>query len=82
AIQNIDAVQVDVVVKPDARHSLESAKNAQQQVINATPDATVEEINTALQKLNQIFNQANNAINHAQTNQQVTDAIQQSIEMI
>ncbi|MEJ7474845.1 DUF1542 domain-containing protein, partial [Staphylococcus saprophyticus] len=39
AIQNIDAVQVDVVVKPDARHSLESAKNAQQQVINATPDA-------------------------------------------
>ncbi len=82
AIQNIDAVQVDVVVKPDARHSLESAKNAQQQVINATPDATVEEINTALQKLNQIFNQANNAINQAQTNQQVTDATQQSIEMI
>lgn len=82
AIQTIDAVQVDVVVKPDARHSLESAKNAQQQVINATPDATVEEINTALQKLNQIFNQANNAINQAQTNQQVTDATQQSIEMI
>lgn len=70
------------MVKPDARHSLEAAKNAQQQVINATPDATVEEINTALQKLNQIFSQANNAINQAQTNQQVTDATQQSIDMI
>ncbi|MEJ7157490.1 DUF1542 domain-containing protein, partial [Staphylococcus capitis] len=71
AIQNIDAIQVNVVTKPDARQALIDAKTDQERVINSTQDATVEEKNAALQKLEQIFNQANASINQAQTNQKV-----------
>lgn len=43
AIQNIDAIQVNVVTKPDARQALIDAKTDQERVINSTQDATVEE---------------------------------------
>lgn len=76
AIQNIDAIQVNVVTKPDARQALIDAKTDQERVINATQDATVEEKNEALQKLEQIFNQANASINQAQTNQKVEEVRQ------
>ena len=82
AIQNIDAVQVNVVTKPEARQALADAKTDQERKINTTPDATIEEKNVALQKLEQIFNQANEAINQAQTNQDVEDRRQQAIEQI
>lgn len=82
AIQNIDAVHVNVVTKPEARQALADAKTDQERKINTTQDATVEEKNVALQKLEQIFNQANEAINQAQTNQDVEDRRQQAIEQI
>lgn len=82
AIQNIDAIQVNVVTKPDARQALIDAKTDQERVINSTQDATVEEKNAALQKLEQIFNQANASINQAQTNQKVEDVRQQAIDQI
>ncbi|MFV5932656.1 DUF1542 domain-containing protein [Staphylococcus warneri] len=82
AIQNIDAIQVNVVTKPDARQDLIDAKTDQERVINSTQDATVEEKNAALQKLEQIFNQANASINQAQTNQKVEDVRQQAIDQI
>lgn len=82
AIQNIDAIQVNVVTKPDARQALINAKTDQERVINATQDATVEEKNEALQKLEQIFNQANASINQAQTNQKVEEVRQQAIDQI
>ena len=43
AIQNIDAVQVNVVTKPEARQALADAKTDQERKINTTPDATIEE---------------------------------------
>ena len=82
AIQNIDAVQVHVVTKPEARQALADAKTNQERVINSTQDATVEEKNAAKQKVEQIFNQANAAINQAQTNQNVEDLRQHAIEQI
>lgn len=79
---NINQIQAHVVKKPEAINDINQQYNNKLAQINQTPDATIEEKNVALQKLEQIFNQANEAINQAQTNQDVEDRRQQAIEQI
>lgn len=72
---NINQIQTHVVKKPDALNIVTQQYNNKLAQINQTPDATIEEKNTAIQQLNQNKQQALEALNRAQTNQEVNNAV-------
>lgn len=79
---NINQIQTHVVKKPEALNIVTQQYNNKLAQINQTPDATIEEKNTAIQQLNQNKQQALEALNQAQTNQKVEDVRQQAIDQI
>ncbi|MDR7638309.1 LPXTG-anchored aggregation protein SasC [Staphylococcus argenteus] len=71
AENNIDAVQVNVVKKQAARDKINAEATKRIEVVNQTPNATEEEKQAAINKINQLKDQALNQINQDRTNDQV-----------
>lgn len=71
AENNIDAVQVNVVKKQAARDKINAEATKRIEVVNQTPNATDEEKQAAMNKINQLKDQALNQINQDRTNDQV-----------
>ncbi|CDR28252.1 LPXTG-anchored aggregation protein SasC [Staphylococcus schweitzeri] len=71
AENNIDAVQADVVKKQSARDKINAEAAKRLEVVKQTPNATDEEKQVAVNKINQFKDQALNQINQNHTNEQV-----------
>lgn len=69
--QAINAIQPNIVKKPEAIAQINQHYNAKLAQINQTPDATDDEKNEAISTLNQLKDQALNQINQDRTNDQV-----------
>ncbi|UMT74888.1 LPXTG-anchored repetitive surface protein SasC [Staphylococcus roterodami] len=82
AENNIDAVQVDVVKKQTARNKINVEAAKRIEVVKQTPNATEEEKQAAVNKINQFKDQALNQINQDHTNDQVDATTNQMINAI
>ncbi|HDB8422205.1 TPA: LPXTG-anchored repetitive surface protein SasC [Staphylococcus aureus] len=82
AENNIDAVQVDVVKKQAARDKITAEVAKRIEVVKQTPNATDEEKQAAVNRINQLKDQALNQINQDHTNDQVDATTNQMITAI
>lgn len=82
AENNIDAVQVDVVKKQAARDKITAEVAKRIEAVKQTPNATDEEKQAAVNKINQFKDQALNQINQNHTNEQVDATTNQAINAI
>lgn len=82
AENNIDAVQVDVVKKQSARDKINTEAAKRLEVVKQTPNASDEEKQVAVNKINQFKDQALNQINQNHTNEQVDATTNQAINAI
>ncbi|MGW9983116.1 SasC/Mrp/FmtB intercellular aggregation protein [Staphylococcus epidermidis] len=81
-IGTIRDIQPLVVKKPTAKSKIESAVEKKKTEINQTQNATHDEVREGLNQLNQIHEKAKNDVNQSQTNQQVENAEQNSLDQI
>lgn len=81
-IGTIRDIQPLVVKKPTAKSKIESAVEKKKTEINQTQNATDDEVREGLNQLNQIHEKAKNDVNQSQTNQQVENAEQNSLDLI
>ncbi|HAR7417201.1 TPA: DUF1542 domain-containing protein [Staphylococcus aureus] len=82
AENNIDAVQVDVVKKQAAREKINQKANELRAQINQDKEATAEERQAALDKINDLVAKAMTNITNDRTNQQVNDSTNQALDDI
>ncbi|MCS5350058.1 LPXTG-anchored repetitive surface protein SasC [Staphylococcus aureus] len=82
AENNIDAVHVDVVKKQTARDKINAEAAKRIEVVKQTPNATEEEKQAAVNKINQLKDQALNQIDKDHTNDQVDATTNQMINAI
>ncbi|HHY0287106.1 TPA: SasC/FmtB family protein [Staphylococcus aureus] len=82
AENNIDAVQVDVVKKQAARDKINQKANELRAQINQDKEATAEERQAALDKINDLVAKAMTNITNDRTNQQVNDSTNQALDDI
>ncbi|MCG2111252.1 DUF1542 domain-containing protein [Staphylococcus epidermidis] len=81
-IGTIRDIQPLVVKKPTAKSKIESAVEKKKTEIKQTQNATHDEVREGLNQLNQIHEKAKNDVNQSQTNQQVENAEQNSLDQI
>lgn len=81
-IGTIRDIQPLVVKKTTAKSKIESAVEKKKTEINQTQNATHDEVREGLNQLNQIHEKAKNDVNQSQTNQQVENAEQNSLDQI
>ncbi|WP_142556315.1 SasC/FmtB family protein [Staphylococcus epidermidis] len=81
-IGTIRDIQPLVVKKPTAKSKIESAVEKKKTEINQTQNSTHDEVREGLNQLNQIHEKAKNDVNQSQTNQQVENAEQNSLDQI
>lgn len=77
-----NSVNQDVQVKPQALEEIHNHAESQKERINVIAEATKEEKDVALQKVDALLKQAQNIINTVSKNHQVNDAKASSIEEI
>ncbi len=73
-IQTLSGDTATPVVKPNAKKAIRDKATKQRAIINATPDATNDEKNAAINTLNQDRQQAIESIKQANTNAEVDQA--------
>ncbi|MCU6401243.1 DUF1542 domain-containing protein, partial [Enterobacter quasiroggenkampii] len=73
-IESIKDIQPIIVKKPAARVELDKALKIKQNEVNQLPNATTDELQQALNHLDQFVQEAKTNINQAQTNAQVDQA--------
>ncbi|HHQ2048642.1 TPA: SasC/FmtB family protein [Staphylococcus aureus] len=73
-IQTLSGDTATPVVKPNAKKAIRDKATKQREIINATPDATNDEKNAAINTLNQDRQQAIESIKQANTNAEVDQA--------
>ncbi|MEQ6029539.1 DUF1542 domain-containing protein [Staphylococcus saccharolyticus] len=82
AIALLQSISTDVQVKPQALEEIHSHAESQKERINVIAEATKEEKDVALQKVDALLKQEQNIINTVSKNHQVNDAKVSSIEEI
>ncbi len=82
AIALLQSISTDVQVKPQALEEIHNHAESQKERINVIAEATKEEKDVALQKVDALLKQAQNIINTVSKNHQVNDAKASSIEEI
>lgn len=82
AIQNIKTTSPATKVKPAAREKINQKANELRAKINQDKEATAEERQAALNKINEFVDQAMTDITNNRTNQQVEDTTRQALDNI
>ncbi|PZK34380.1 LPXTG-anchored aggregation protein SasC [Staphylococcus aureus] len=81
-VSAIKIIQPETKVKPAAREKINQKANELRAKINQDKEATAEERQVALDKINEFVNQAMTDITNNRTNQQVDDTISQALDSI
>ncbi|HGZ9668175.1 TPA: LPXTG-anchored aggregation protein SasC [Staphylococcus aureus] len=81
-VSAIKIIQPETKVKPAAREKINQKANELRAKINQDKEATAEERQVALDKINEFVNQAMTDITNNRTNQQVDDATSQALDSI
>ncbi|HDC3327781.1 TPA: LPXTG-anchored aggregation protein SasC [Staphylococcus aureus] len=81
-ISAIKIIQPETKVKPAAREKINQKANELRAKINQDKEATAEERQVALDKINEFVNQAMTDITNNRTNQQVDDTTSQALDSI
>ncbi|SGT75750.1 LPXTG-anchored aggregation protein SasC [Staphylococcus aureus] len=81
-VSAIKIIQPETKVKPAAREKINQKANELRAQINQDKEATAEERQAALDKINEFVNQAMTDITNNRTNQQVDDTISQALDSI
>ncbi|EOD4587751.1 LPXTG-anchored aggregation protein SasC [Staphylococcus aureus] len=81
-VSAIKIIQPETKVKPAAREKINQKVNELRAKINQDKEATAEERQVALDKINEFVNQAMTDITNNRTNQQVDDATSQALDSI
>ncbi|HDE3214831.1 TPA: LPXTG-anchored repetitive surface protein SasC [Staphylococcus aureus] len=81
-VSAIKIIQPETKVKPAAREKINQKANELRAKINQDKEATVEERQVALDKINEFVNQAMTDITNNRTNQQVDDTTSQALDSI
>ncbi|HDG5537945.1 TPA: LPXTG-anchored repetitive surface protein SasC [Staphylococcus aureus] len=81
-VSAIKIIQPETKVKPAAREKINQKANELRAKINQDKDATAEERQVALDKINEFVNQAMTDITNNRTNQQVDDTTSQALDSI
>ncbi|HGZ9159061.1 TPA: LPXTG-anchored aggregation protein SasC [Staphylococcus aureus] len=81
-VSAIKIIQPEIKVKPAAREKINQKANELRAKINQDKEATAEERQVALDKINEFVNQAMTDITNNRTNQQVDDTTSQALDSI
>ncbi|HHW8012503.1 TPA: LPXTG-anchored aggregation protein SasC [Staphylococcus aureus] len=81
-VSAIKIIQPETKVKPAAREKINQKANELRAKINQDKEATAEERQVALDKINEFVNQAKTDITNNRTNQQVDDTTSQALDSI
>ncbi|HDK7985352.1 TPA: LPXTG-anchored repetitive surface protein SasC [Staphylococcus aureus] len=81
-VSAIKIIQTETKVKPAAREKINQKANELRAKINQDKEATAEERQVALDKINEFVNQAMTDITNNRTNQQVDDTTSQALDSI
>ncbi|HIE1095977.1 TPA: LPXTG-anchored aggregation protein SasC [Staphylococcus aureus] len=81
-VSAIKIIQPETKVKPAAREKINQKANELRAKINQDKEATAEERQVALDKINEFVNQAMTDITNNRTNQQVNDTTSQALDSI
>lgn len=81
-VSAIKIIQPETKVKPAAREKINQKANELRAKINQNKEATAEERQVALDKINEFVNQAMTDITNNRTNQQVDDTTSQALDSI
>ncbi|HAR5148950.1 LPXTG-anchored aggregation protein SasC [Staphylococcus aureus] len=81
-VSAIKIIQAETKVKPAAREKINQKANELRAKINQDKEATAEERQVALDKINEFVNQAMTDITNNRTNQQVDDTTSQALDSI
>ncbi|HDE0818844.1 TPA: LPXTG-anchored repetitive surface protein SasC [Staphylococcus aureus] len=81
-VSAINIIQPETKVKPAAREKINQKVNELRAKINQDKEATAEERQVALDKINEFVNQAMTDITNNRTNQQVDDTTSQALDSI
>lgn len=81
-VSAIKIIQPETKVKPAAREKINQKANELRAKINQDKEATAEERQVALDKINEFVNQAMTDITNNRTNQQVDDSTSQALDSI
>ncbi|HHO1735861.1 TPA: LPXTG-anchored aggregation protein SasC [Staphylococcus aureus] len=81
-VSAIKIIQPETKVKPAAREKINQKANELRAKINQVKEATAEERQVALDKINEFVNQAMTDITNNRTNQQVDDTTSQALDSI
>ncbi|MBU7103984.1 DUF1542 domain-containing protein, partial [Staphylococcus aureus] len=81
-VSAIKIIQPETKVKPAAREKINQKANELRAKINQDKEATAEERQVALDKINEFVNQAMTDITNNRTNQQVDDTTSQALDSI
>ncbi|HDS3879128.1 TPA: LPXTG-anchored repetitive surface protein SasC [Staphylococcus aureus] len=81
-VSAIKIIQPETKVKPAAREKINQKANELRAKINQDKEATAEERQVALDKINEFVNQATTDITNNRTNQQVDDTTSQALDSI
>ncbi|RZH70014.1 DUF1542 domain-containing protein, partial [Staphylococcus aureus] len=81
-VSAIKIIQPETKVKPAARENINQKANELRAKINKDKEATAEERQVALDKINEFVNQAMTDITNNRTNQQVDDTTSQALDSI
>ncbi|HDJ4680759.1 TPA: LPXTG-anchored repetitive surface protein SasC [Staphylococcus aureus] len=81
-VSSIKIIQPETKVKPAAREKINQKANELRAKINQDKEATAEERQVALDKINEFVNQAMTDITNNRTNQQVDDTTSQALDSI
>lgn len=82
SVSAIKIIQPETKVKPAAREKINQKANELRAKINQDKEATAEERQVALDKINEFVNQAMTDITNNRTNQQVDDTTSQALDSI
>ena len=81
-LSSIKTIQPETRVKPAAREQINQKANELRAQINQDKEATEEERQSALNKINELVNQAMSDISNDRTDQQVNDTTTQALDNI